>query len=181
MWPFSETRPPPQPALSQPDKLLRLIRKVEARGRYDAFYAFKSPSHKPLDTMTLAEVRAFQEGAVKFGAASSAAGAYQIIRSTMDSLIVKMGLDMTTVFSADLQDALAMQLIEGRGYQRLLDGEISREDFAHNLSQEWASFPMVTGRHPAKSFYDGVAGNKALVSVKQVFDALDDIPRVMVA
>ena len=150
MWPFTETPPPPPPALSRPDKLLQLIRKVEARGRYDAFYAFKSPSHKPLDTMTLAEVRAFQEGAVKFGAASSAAGAYQIIRSTMDVLIGKMDLDMTTVFSADVQDGMAMQLIEGRGYQRFLDGEISREDFAHNLSQEWASFPMM-GRVEVRS------------------------------
>lgn len=150
-----------------PIALLKLIRQTEANGDYNAFYAFKNPGYKKLTEMTLDEVRAYQEGAVQFGATSSAAGAYQIIRKTFDGLRRGMRLSGDELFDEDMQDRMAVTLLEGRGLGQWQRGG-DWAAFAHELSREWASFPRTTGPNPQASFYDGHAGNRALVSVDEV-------------
>ena len=160
------------------DELLSLIRKIEARGRYDAFYAFRTPKHKRIDEMTLGEVRAYQEGFVNAGGKSSAAGAYQIIRKRLEGLVRDMRLSWSSKFDWNMQDAMAMHLLEGRGLRKYENGEISLDDFAHELSKEWASFPRVLGGNPEASYYRGDGLNKALVGIDEVRTAIAAIHAV---
>ena len=166
-----------QPRRDRLGALLKLIRDAEAGGSYDAFYSLRNPAHKPLSSMSVAEVRAYQEGAARFGAKSTAAGAYQIIRSTLDELVHGANLDTSRPFDKHMQDGFAYRLIIRRGLIRWQEGGDWRI-FAHALSKEWASLPNVVGEkhdgpaNPAASYWGGHAGNKALVSVDEIAEIL---------
>lgn len=57
-----------------------------------------------------------------------------------------------------------------------MNGEISREQFANNLANEWASLPLVTGPNMGRSRYAGdSAGNRALTKVQEFLDVLDQV------
>lgn len=76
-----------------------------------------------LTQMTLREVRALQDrmrtpanrALYGNGKGSSAVGRYQIVSSTLDSLIKDLGLSMDQQFTPELQDRLADELIRRRG------------------------------------------------------------------
>lgn len=170
-----------------PKPLLDLIAKHEsessaasqnAASGYDvvvqqAFLVF--PPSKPLTAMTVAEVLAWQSEAIRryqqrflTKQGYSAAGRYQIIRSTLRGLI-DSDWKMTDLFDAETQDLLAQQLLRRRGWDSWVAGRMSDDRFADALSQEWASLPFNTGR----SYYAGDAhGNRSLVSREEVLRAL---------
>ncbi|UDF29949.1 UNVERIFIED_ORG: M15 family metallopeptidase [Roseateles sp. XES5] len=77
---------------------------------------------------------------------SSAIGRYQIIRTTMRKLKKTMGLTDDVLFSPELQDQMAMQLLEGRGLSKWQAGKMSDEQFMSGLSAEWASLPKANGK-----------------------------------
>lgn len=77
---------------------------------------------------------------------SSAIGRYQIIRTTLRTLKTKMGLTDDMVFTPELQDQMAMQLLEGRGLSKWQAGKMTDEQFMAGLSAEWASLPKANGR-----------------------------------
>jgi len=159
--------------------LLKLIRRAEANGRYDAFYSFDLPSHRQIDEMTVNEVLAYQDGYdARPGATSTAAGAYQIIQPTLRGLVASMHLDGSERFNAAMQDRMATKLLIGRRLDTWLQGGDWRR-FAHNLSKEWASLPNVIGigrggkaEDPEASYYDGHAGNKAHVTISEMKEVL---------
>lgn len=157
------------------DNLLYLIRSVESNNRYDAFYSFKLPSHIPINVMTLNEVRAYQEGFVQAGGHSSAAGAYQIIRKTLDHIVNAMRLDGSIVFNDRVQDLMAIHLLRQRGLDDFLTNRITLEHFANNLSKEWASFPKFTYPNPHVSYYANDGINMALVSMQDVSNVLHNL------
>jgi hypothetical protein len=73
-------------------------------------------------------------------------------------------------FTRDLQDELAVTLLEQRGYRQWWRGQLSDRDFAHNLSCEWASLP--DPKNGGRSHYDHIAGNHASTSLGAVYDML---------
>lgn len=77
---------------------------------------------------------------------SSAIGRYQIIRTTLRTLKTKMGLTDDMVFTPELQDQMAMQLLEGRGLSKWQAGKMTDEQFMAGLSAEWASLPKANGK-----------------------------------
>lgn len=77
---------------------------------------------------------------------SSAIGRYQIVGKTLRGLKKTMGLTDDMKFTPELQDRMAMQLLEGRGLSKWQAGKISDEEFMNGLSAEWASLPKATGR-----------------------------------
>lgn len=83
-----------------------------------------------------------------------------------------MGVSHAGRFDANLQDRLAIRLLERRGVQDYAHGRISREQLAHNLSKEWAALPRVIGGNPDSSYYDDDGLNKAHVKVDQVMAAI---------
>lgn len=85
---------------------------------------------KTLDEIELLQTLMLNHPANTFN--SSALGRYQIVRKTLRGLKTEMGLSGTQLFSADLQDQLAVALLKRRG----------RNAFA--LGQEWASLKNVS-------------------------------------
>ena len=80
----------------------------------------------------------------------SASGRYQIIRKTLLGLKKELKLTGKEMFNEDMQDRMALRLLDRRGFQKFLDGKISINAMMVNLSKEWASFPVpkrMRGRH----------------------------------
>lgn len=148
-------------------KLLGFISKAEGADYKTMF----GGSKVDLEGMTVAEVQAYQK---KHGSAtgSSATGAYQVMRQTLKDLIMAGVVDEDEMFTPELQDRIALSLLNRRGYQKWKAGKISDEAFADNLAKEWASLPTAAG----KSFYDGDSmGNKATRKRDQMMALLKDL------
>lgn len=89
-----------------------------------------------------------------------AIGRYQIIPSTLRDLVEDMALSSDEVFSPDLQDRMALELLMKAGYGGFLEGQIARGKFMDNLARVWAGLPTASG----KSHYHGYAGNRATIT-----------------
>ncbi len=95
-----------------------------------------------LTSMSLSDVLAMQHKMLQAGAPSTAVGRYQIIDSTMRSLISEMNLNPdTTKFDQSTQDSMFKQLIKRRGFDSYVNRTMSEHDFMKGLSREWASLP----------------------------------------
>ncbi|WP_231119078.1 hypothetical protein [Rhodovulum sp. MB263] len=100
-----------------------------------------------------------------------AIGRYQFIPATLRRLVAELGLDERTRFSAPVQDRLADLLLEEAGLSAFGAGEMKRKAFMHNLSRIWAGLPTASGR----SYYHGVAGNRATMTWAQFEAAMSRI------
>jgi len=118
--------------------------------------------------MTVAQVLEFQRGMLGQGHETTAVGKYQIIRGTLQGLVKNGAATLDEKFSPAKQDQLAIALLNGRGYQRYLQGKLSVDSFADNLAREFASFPLSSGR----SAYAGVGSNKTLIDRRTVISTL---------
>ncbi len=89
-----------------------------------------------------------------------AIGRYQFIPKTLEYLVELKGVPRTARFEPALQDLLADQLLEQAGLSDFLGGKMGRTPFMNAIAQVWAGLPTSSGR----SYYDGYAGNKAVLS-----------------
>ncbi len=89
-----------------------------------------------------------------------AIGRYQFIPPTLRRLAAELGAGRNARFTPELQDAMAMILLEDAGLSRFLDGTLSQTGFMNGLAKIWAGLPNSSG----KSHYHGYAGNKAVIS-----------------
>jgi muramidase (phage lysozyme) len=172
--------------------LLRFIYETEVSRTppscYEVIYGHNEKKlPKSLTSMTLGEVVDAQKGWSKnFG--SSAAGAAQFMRATLQGLAKELGLNGNQKFDADFQDRLAYHLLKRRGYEAFIAGKISRTEFGKRLAQEWASFPVLAdvqgGSRKVKrgqSYYAGDGLNKSLVTPEEVEDILDQVKAIAAA
>jgi hypothetical protein len=105
---------------------------------------------KPLSQMTIDEVKQFQSKLVdatrgrikgvnpRYG--TSAVGKYQIIGPTLQGLQRKLGISGSEIFSAELQDRMAIELLKESGMNR-----VDPVTFQNNVARTWASIPKVDG------------------------------------
>lgn len=166
----------------QVQPVLDLIGKYESRGDYTIVWGGLTAAQRPAKTitgMTVAEVMAWQNAAVKKGAKSTAAGKYQIIRATLGASVAALKLNTARLFDKATQDELGMHLLRGRGMQRFLDGQIDADDMAIGLAKEWASLPVphdMQGQSrrvkAGQSYYSGDGLNAAHAKVAEVEQAL---------
>lgn len=167
------------PKLSQPtelqvktDRLLSTIAKGESRGNYNAYYGNVANDKIRFTEMPVRKVLAWQDAFVKKGSPSSAVGKYQFIKPTLQGLIKELSIHPDVKFDAALQDRLAARLLERRGLHEYMQGKMSREEFAHNLSKEWAALPKIIGSQPDQSYYAGDGLNKAQISRSEIFSSI---------
>lgn len=147
--------------------LLDFIGRIEAAGNYDAIYG-KAYSKHDLSQYTLNQILEQQRQRINDGG-QSATGKYQFIRKTLKGLRDAMNLTGDEKFTPELQDRMAIQLLEWRGLKRWQSGRLSDEQFANNLAKEWASLPVIeTGR----SYYAGDGLNKSLITPEKVLECL---------
>ena len=170
------------------DPLLSLIREKEARGDYNIVYSGIRKADrpkKPITTMTVAEVLAWQDS-IDPKYQSEAAGAYQVMEDTLRQLVRSGAVDIAAKFDEQTQDEIAKILLDRRGLSDYVTGRISTEKFANQIAMEWASMPVVTpvvrkiGKktvtiQPGASYYDGDGLNRSLVSTRPFIDAIEAI------
>lgn len=159
--------------------LLSAIREIET-GRKDATAYNTLFGHndrklsRPITALTVDEVIASGSSWTReFG--SSAAGAYQFMKATLQGLKTSERLTGREPFTPELQDQLGYALLKRRGYANWLSGSLSDVTFALNLAKEWASFPVLRdtkGAHRSvkrgQSYYAGDGLNKALVRPERI-------------
>lgn len=148
--------------------LLDFIAIGESRGNYNAVID-DAASTTNLALLTIAGIFAKQAALLAQGAPSSAIGRYQFVHQTLVGLVRTAGLAANILFTNDLQDMLAMVLLEQRGYAAWLAKALSDEGFAHNLSYEWASLPDPD--NDGKSHYDGDGVNHSGQTLAAVYAA----------
>lgn len=159
-------------------ELLNVIAAGESKGNYNAYFGNTNNNKINFTDMTIDEVLAWQDEFVKNGQPSNAVGRYQFIRPTLVGLVRELKISGNEKFTPELQDKLAIQLLHRRGIVEFAKGEISLEQFANNLSKEWAALPKVLGENPSASFYDGDGLNKAHVSVEKILAAIETVNQV---
>lgn len=152
--------------------LLNTIAKGESKGNYNAYFGHANNTAIQFTSMSIGEVLAWQEEYVAGGSPSNAVGKYQFIRPTLEGLVRQLEVDHNQTFNEALQDQLAVALLERRGVEEFVDKKITREEFAHNLSKEWAALPNVLGPNPHASYYQGDGLNKAQISVDEIYVAI---------
>lgn len=118
---------------------------------YDVPFAYgeyvEIPEGKKLTELTLGEVKELQNQQIEAtkpledvagkGKGTGAMGYYQITKGTLEDLQKTLGLGDDVLFSAETQDAMFNALLERRGLNKFLSGDLSKEEFAKNLSSEW--------------------------------------------
>lgn len=155
--------------------LLDLIGNTEAPRGYDTIYG-NNQNRLPtrLTRMTIGEViEAGPSWARRFR--SSAAGRYQFINKTLKGLKESLNISSSARFDADLQDYLAYVLLERRGFNRFMSGQLSVTAFGLNLAKEWASFPVLKDTRGARrqvrrgeTYYASDGLNHALIKPETV-------------
>jgi hypothetical protein len=95
-----------------------------------------------------------------------AMGRYQIQMRTAAEVLKNAGID-TSSFKFDKagQDKIFQLLLKRRGVDDFMSGKINEDQFAKNLSMEWAALPENAS---GKGYYDGVGTNKSLTSFSSV-------------
>lgn len=145
---------------------LRLLGRVEGPEGYTTITrATRMRPPAPLTNMTIAEVMDFQKKIRASGAKSSAMGRYQFIYKTLRHYVDSEEIDPSLPFDRYTQDTLARLEMRRCGFY---DHVVSDIRVANCLAAVWAALPLVSGPKAGKSKYQGLAGNKALVSRNEV-------------
>ena len=155
--------------------LLGLIYQKESENDYDRWNnGTRIRGSKPLTEMTVAEVLETQAKNLKLpeGRRFTAAGALQIIHSTLLEEVRKGTVALDDTFNAETQDKLSVSRMKVRGLDRWVSGEMSTEDFGTRLAMEWASLPVLKNTYRkgkavsrGQGYYGGVSTNPTNVSL----------------
>ena len=156
-------------------QLLNLIGQVESADNYNAYFGRADNQEVEFTNMSVAEVLDWQREFVAAGHASSAVGRYQIMHTTLDELVRQSDIDIRQKFDRSMQDRLAIRLLERRGSVKYATKQLTSEQFAANLAQEWAALPRVVGYKSDASYYADDGLNTAHTSVADVMKAIAPI------
>ena len=154
--------------------MLDFIGSLEAPGGYDVYSHYAAaPPPKPLTKMTVNEVLAWQDR-IDAQSRSEAAGRFQIMEDTLrDYLVPTMGLTGREKFTADMQNAMAVVLMQRRGWSPKGTNHIR---MGNALAREWAALPLLSGPDTGKSAHHKTKGvrNRALTTPEQFLAVLQD-------
>lgn len=147
------------------DQIRFIIGQAESRrDGYDAVqHGAKVRTPKRPTKMTIGEIYAWISATP---GQPHAIGRYQFIPKTLKRVVAELSLPKSTLFTAEVQDALSDILLIDAGLLAFQAGDMKRHDFMNNLAKIWAGLPNSSG----KSHYHGFAGNKASLTWK-AFDA----------
>jgi muramidase (phage lysozyme) len=155
--------------------LLHLIASAESNNNYNAYFGNAGNTSIDFTKMSIAQVMKWQREYSQQGNPSNAVGKYQIISTTLSGLVKRLGIDTTQKFNPNMQDSLAIALIERRGAEEYINKELTRDEFAANLAKEWAALPRVIGDNPNDSYYASDGLNKSRVKVEDALNAIEHI------
>lgn len=146
---------------------------------YDVPYGYGQYGmpEKPLSQMTIAEVKEFQKkqiGATRgtipgTHMGTGAVGKYQVTQGTLADQQKKLGFKDDDLYNAELQEKIATSLMQKRGLDQYMAGNMSQQQIEKNLSKEWAS---VADPSTGRSAYGQATGT----STQQIRAALEQLP-----
>lgn len=156
--------------------LLSLIGNTEGTDKGDGYnetlgYGAYTGGDVDLVNMTLGDIDKLQTDMLRHPNNkwnSSAIGRYQIIRTTLRGLKEEMGLTDDMTFTPELQDQMAMHLLERRGLSKWQAGQMTDDEFINGLSAEWASLPKSDG----KGTYEGQRVGTSTQGMRGVLDQI---------
>ena len=120
-------------------EILDAVYEAESNSNYDQWHLnAKNVPEKPLTEMTVEEIMRYQ-GNNK----GPAAGAGQIKFDTLQYLIDYGTIQPTDVFTVETQDKAHSRLLDRRGFQSWVSGEMSNTDFGQNVAKEYAGIPLL--------------------------------------
>lgn len=124
-----------------------------------------SLSGRPCEQITLGEIKKWQQRGLLY-----AVGRYQLVPRTLKEAAKFGGIPDSAPFSPATQDKLLIATIKIKRPTVLsyLQGKTTRDAAMLALAKEWAGLPTPSG----KSYYQGVNGNRAHVTVSAVHKAL---------
>ncbi len=165
---------------SQAQNILDFIYNAESNGDYNRWHnGFAANPNKPLTEMTVLEVLEWQQDS-RANKGNSAAGAGQIIYTTLRGLVNEGVINADDIFNEETQNKANFALLEKRGYNDWKSGRISDNQFGNKLAKEWASLPVLEttrrkGRiiNVGESYYKGISNNKSLVNANEFISVLD--------
>ena len=157
--------------------LLEFIGSLEAPGGYDVYSHYAAaPPPKPLTTMTVNEVLAWQDS-IDARSRSEAAGRFQIMEDTLRGYLVPtMGLTGEERFSREMQNAMAVALMRRRGWNPKSQSHVA---MGNALALEWAALPLLSGPRAGQSAHRNAKGvrNRALTTPEVFLAVLKDPTR----
>jgi hypothetical protein len=137
--------------------LLEFIGTLEAPKVYDSYsYYAAAPPPKPLTTMTIRQVLAWQDR-IDARSKSDAAGRFQIMEDTLRGLVTSEGVNQNLVFNEATQNRLGMMLLKRRGWNPNSQNYVA---MANSIAKEWAALPLVSGPNKGQSVYRNLKGPK---------------------
>jgi len=158
--------------------LFEFIYKAENGGKVDYDVVFGGIARQnrppaPVTQMTVGEVLDWQRS-IRGRQASSAAGALQIIESTLREEVNKGTVSPDDLFDEETQNRLTESRLKFRGLDKWQAGTMTPEQFGTSVAKEWASLPVLTNTYNHKgvpisagnAYYGGVGPNPHKAFVK---------------
>lgn len=146
--------------------VLDLLGQLEGpEGYTQVVHSAKLDPPRPITQMTIAEVLNYQRALRHAGSSSSAVGRYQFIYKTLRQVVMDFNIDTGQRFNKRTQDFLARRMLEGCDFY---DPEASHAAIGNCMARIWAALPVISGSKAGRSYYHGLAGNRALTTPKEV-------------
>jgi hypothetical protein len=137
--------------------LLEFIGTLEAPKGYNSYsYYAAAPPPRPLTTMTIREVLAWQDR-IDARSKSEAAGRFQIMEDTLRRLVTSKGINQNLLFNEATQNRLGVILLKEAGWNPLGTNYVT---MANNIAKVWAGLPLVSGPRRGESVYRNLKGPK---------------------
>lgn len=159
--------------------LLTFIWKTEnGKLNYNAIFANEKatqPFDKPLSELTVKQVIE-RQGVYKYKkwkGISAAIWAYQFMDYTLQDMINRWQISWNEKFTPEFQDKIATIKLKARGLDSYMAWRISKEQFLHRLSLEWASLP--DPYNEGKSHYDKDWVNHSLTDLGKSYAVLEKL------
>ncbi|GEM_PF-5359802 len=154
--------------------LIEIIASVESGGNCNIMYnGTATGATYNLTGRTVNQVLQLQQEVLDAGGKGTACGKGQWIRSTLLDVkndLAAEGIDIgNKLFDEEMQNFLMEKMLERRGYDKFLNGEIDEMTMMRNLSMEWAAIPEDMR---GESYYKGVGDNKAHLEPEVMLVAL---------
>ncbi len=158
------------------DGILQTVFDVESNGDFNRWHDdAQNIPETPLTQMTVSEIMGYQRGEN-----GPAAGAGQIKFNTFQYLLDTGTLNPDEVFSPQVQRKAHSRLLDRRGFNEWVQGELSNDGFIQRLAREYAAIPLAqdeqvgkTLRESGKSRYGGSNAHRiSLDNMRNVLTSL---------
>jgi hypothetical protein len=164
------------------DSIKDRVAEVEGTSGPDGYntllgYSQDQFTDKPLTEMTVSEVLAMQKARGPgtyaeyskdtVGRIATPAGKYQVVGQTLQGLVDQGIVDPNALYDAETQEDIGSYLIENRGFEDLVNGDITQDEFEANLGKEFEGIERFGYDTSVTSSVDGQSSTDLYLSAME--------------